>query len=113
MRGRRIVGRQSAQQIRSVVSRLLDRHPDVKTAVVLRLTRRLGYTGGKSAMYALVAEVRAEKQATEAVQASTHPSPAEAPPIEQAAAPEPARGPEAGTMGMASPPPGRLRSDMS
>jgi hypothetical protein len=61
-RRRRRIGRPSkVQGIRDDVVALLDRSPDIRSIDVLRRVRLLGYAGGKTALYSLVATLRAER----------------------------------------------------
>ncbi|MBI5505308.1 MAG: transposase [Deltaproteobacteria bacterium] len=58
-RERKAIGRPSkTEQFRSFVAEIVGNDPDVTSLEVLRQARRKGYTGGKSAMYELVASLR-------------------------------------------------------
>lgn len=58
-RKRRRIGRPSkVEAYREFIQKLLEEEPTLKTLEVLRRCRGRGYDGGKSALYALVAEVR-------------------------------------------------------
>lgn len=58
-RKRRRIGRPSkAEQFRSFVSDLVTKEPELLSLEVLRRARLVGYAGGKSALYALVASLR-------------------------------------------------------
>ncbi len=59
--GARKIGRPSkAAPYRALVAELLARDPDIQSLEILRQVREHGYRGGKSALYALAATVRAE-----------------------------------------------------
>jgi len=59
---KRSVGRPSkAAPFASVVSEIFQQSPDLPSVEVLRRAREKGYTGGKSALYELIAEMRPEK----------------------------------------------------
>jgi hypothetical protein len=61
-RRRRRIGRPSkVRGIRDAVVELLDRSPDIRSIDILRRVRLMGYTGGKTALYSLVATLRAER----------------------------------------------------
>jgi transposase len=61
-RGRRRVGRPSkAEPFRALVVAELTREPELLAVELLRRARMAGYTGGKSALYALVKELRPER----------------------------------------------------
>lgn len=58
-RERKAIGRPSkTEPFRSFVAEIVGNDPDVMSLEVLRQARRRGYTGGNSAMYALVASLR-------------------------------------------------------
>jgi hypothetical protein len=60
-RKRRRIGRPSKVRVfRGSVSEILEREPDIRSIDVLRRLRSRGYSGGKTALYALVASVRME-----------------------------------------------------
>ena len=60
-RKRRRIGRPSTVQgFRKVVADILRREPQIKTVGVLHQIRLRGYSGGKSALYSLVASLRIE-----------------------------------------------------
>jgi len=59
---KRSVGRPStAAPFASVVTEIFQSTPELPSVEVLRLVRQKGYTGGKSALYELVAQLRPEK----------------------------------------------------
>ena len=56
---RRGIGRPSlVEDFRKSVAELLEKEPDLKSVEVLRRTRLAGYTGQKTALFALIAAVR-------------------------------------------------------
>ena len=58
-RKRRGIGRPSEiEEYERLIQRLIDRHPEITTATVLKRIRKVGYRGGRSAVYAFVAELR-------------------------------------------------------
>jgi hypothetical protein len=62
-RRRRRIGRPSkVQRFRLSITEMLAQSPDIKSIEVLRRVRLMGYSGGKTALYALVATLRAEQQ---------------------------------------------------
>jgi hypothetical protein len=62
-RGKRRIGRPStAEPFRALVKKLLGEEPEILSVEILRRARLDGYTGGKSALYELVAAVRPPHQ---------------------------------------------------
>src|SRR5205809_8034257 len=58
-RGQRRIGRPSiVENFRKLVVEILEEKADLPSVEVLRRVREAGYTGGKSALYALVASLR-------------------------------------------------------
>ena len=69
----RRVGRPSCtRQFRKVAVRILEKRPDASTATILRIMRRLGYTGSQSAMYAMVAKLQQASEIGSASDAPRH-----------------------------------------
>jgi hypothetical protein len=63
-RKRRGIGRPSkVQRFRLSIAEILVQSPDIKSIDILRRVRLMGYPGGKTALYALIATLRAEQQA--------------------------------------------------
>jgi hypothetical protein len=63
-RKRRGIGRPSkVQRFRLSIAEILAQNPDIRSIEILRRVRLMGYPGGKTALYALVATLRAEPQA--------------------------------------------------
>lgn len=61
-RKRRRIGRPSAVQgYRAAIAKMLERSPEIRSVDVLGHVRLLGYAGGKTALYAMVAKLRAER----------------------------------------------------
>lgn len=66
-RRRRRIGRPSpVRAFRDLVVELLSREPDMRANEVLRRVRLRGYAGGRSALYALVAQVASDRGASAA-----------------------------------------------
>ncbi len=51
-------GEASDEAEERLIQRLIDRHPEITTATVLKRIRKAAYRGGRSAAYAFVAELR-------------------------------------------------------
>lgn len=66
-RRRRRIGRPSkVRPFRGLIVEILNREPDVKPFEVLKRLRLLGYEGGKTAFYSVMAALRAERAAAAA-----------------------------------------------
>jgi len=62
-RRRRRIGRPSkVRGYRTRIAGLLDRSPEIRSVDVLGQVRLMGYAGGKTALYALVATLRRERE---------------------------------------------------
>jgi hypothetical protein len=77
-RKRRGIGRPSkVQRFRLSIAQILMQDPDIRSMEILRRVRMMGYPGGKSALYALVATLRAEQRARARDESERHaPTPA-------------------------------------
>ena len=60
-RKRRRIGRPSKiERFRWSISEILEHRPDTRSVDILQSARLMGYTGGKTTLYTLVASIRAE-----------------------------------------------------